>query len=163
MLRRAPTRSGFCVDLLVSVDRSVVRPGKMDETMDAFRELAAFVEAHEPRPLAYTIHPHPDGRQVTVVQVHPDSASMETHMDVAAAQFHRFRDLLEIVSIDVYGRATPSLLARMDAKARMLGSAAVLVHGSVAGFSRVGGPGPLEPPRAFAPPSGLSSTPAAGP
>ena len=42
-------------------------------------ELVAFVEANEVEPLAYDIYFDEAGTQMTVVQIHPDSASLERH------------------------------------------------------------------------------------
>lgn len=122
--------------LVVSVDRSRVREGKLPELKAAMRELAAFVEANEPRAIAYSVHLDPDESHVTVVQLHPDSASMEYHLDVAAAMFPRFRDLLQIVSMDVYGRPSEKLLERMRVKGKLLGDVPVVVRDTVAGFAR---------------------------
>jgi quinol monooxygenase YgiN len=122
--------------VLVSVDRSRVRPGKLREVEESFAELAAFVEASEPTVLAYSVHLHPDGAHVTVVQVHPDSVSMERHMELAGPRFARFRGLLDIVAVDLYGTPSAALVARLQEKARLLGGGRVEVHAPLAGFVR---------------------------
>ncbi len=74
---------------------------------------------------------------MTVVQVHPDSASMEFHMEVAASAFSGFSDLLTLVGIDIYGRPSDKLLHQMRRKAELLGGATVAVHEPLAGFVRM--------------------------
>lgn len=125
---------------IVFVDRSDVREGKLEELKVALKELADFVDANEPRPIAYNAYLDPEGTTMTVVQVHPDSASMEDHMTAAAHLFPRFGDLLAMRSMDVYGTPSDALLETMRRKAEMLGAETVGVHGLHAGFTRFGAP-----------------------
>lgn len=73
---------------------------------------------------------------MTVVAVHPDSASLEFHLDVGGAVFGRFAELIELLRIDVYGTVGDAALERLARKARMLGDATVTVHERHAGFER---------------------------
>ena len=57
--------------------------GKARGAKSGLAELADFVEKNEAAPLAYHIYFDEDGTRMTVLQIHPDSASMELHMDVA--------------------------------------------------------------------------------
>ena len=85
-------------------------------------ELVAFVEANEAEPLAYDIY-FDEASAWTVVQIHPDSASLERHLTVAGPVFRKFADLLTLVNVDVYGRASEAALEQIRGKARMLGDA----------------------------------------
>jgi quinol monooxygenase YgiN len=123
---------------IVFVDSSEIRPGKVDEARRAFQTLVEFVGANEPRAISYAVYLNEDETHVTVVQVHPDSASMELHMQAAADAFAGFQDLLELQTMDVYGAPSEELLERMRAKARMLGTATVRVHDLHAGLARFG-------------------------
>ncbi len=124
-------------DPLVFVDSSEIREGKLEELTMALKELAEFVETNEPRPISYSVYLSEDGTRMTVVQVHPDSASMELHMEVAGPEFAKFKDLITMRTMDVYGRPSDKLLRLMQQKAEMLGSAAVGVHELAAGFTRL--------------------------
>jgi hypothetical protein len=121
---------------ILVVDVSDVRTGKLAEAKVAFEHLAAFVEANEPDPLAYNVYFAPDGRQVTVVQLHSSSASLELHMDVAGPEFAKFADLLTLVRVELYGDPSAGALERMHRKAELLGNAPVAVHALHAGFLR---------------------------
>lgn len=77
---------------------------------------------------------------MTVVQVHPDSASMELHMRIAADEFRRFADLLTLRAMDVYGEPSEGLLGQLRRKVEMLGEATITVHRHQAGFARFGSP-----------------------
>ncbi len=46
-------------------------------------ELVELIAANEPRIVAYNVYFSDDGTTMTVVHVHPDSASLERHMQVA--------------------------------------------------------------------------------
>lgn len=121
---------------LIFVDVSEIVPGKLEEAKAAFKELAAFVEDNEPRVMTYEVFFNADETLVTVIQAHPDSASMEFHVKEGAELFKRFAGLLEMRTMDVYGEASAPLLDAMRAKAQMLGASGVGVHDPHAGFTR---------------------------
>ena len=91
------------------------------------------------RTAAYQVHLDVSGEHVTVIQAHPDAASAEFHMTVAAKAFAPFADLLVLQRIDVYGSPSEALLGQLRRKARLLGDAPLEVHPMHAGFSRFGG------------------------
>jgi quinol monooxygenase YgiN len=123
-------------DPIIFVDVSEIRPGKLEDVKAAFKELTAFVEANEPRAILYDVFFNSAETVVTVVQVHPDSASMEFHVKVGAELFKRFAGLLTMRRMEVYGEQSAALLEAMQAKASMLGAGGVQVHDLHAGFSR---------------------------
>ncbi|HJP66607.1 MAG TPA: hypothetical protein VKA30_09930 [Actinomycetota bacterium] len=125
-------------DLIVSVDWSDITPGRMDEVKATVDEMVAFVETNESRPLAYQVFLDDASGRMTVFQMHPDSASMEEHMRVGAAVFGKFRDLLTLREIDIYGSPSPELLHALRAKADLLGGARLNVHELHGGFTRFG-------------------------
>src|SRR5919106_5032367 len=109
-------------DAIVYIDMAEVREGALDELKAALEELVAFVDANEPRIIAYNAYLSDGGTRLTVVHVHPDSASLEHHMEVAGPIFRRFVELVTLSSIQVYGEASEALLAQLHEKARLLGS-----------------------------------------
>ena len=122
---------------IVYVDTSQILEGKLDEVRARFTDLVGFVEANVPRAIAYRVYLDEDERRVTVVQVHPDRASLEQHLAVAGPRFTPFAGLLRLERIDVYGNPGDAVLARLRAKAEMLGSGTVTVHRLHAGFARL--------------------------
>jgi quinol monooxygenase YgiN len=123
-------------ELVVYVDTSEIRAGKLEELKTAMKELVEFVEANEPRLIAYNVYIEEDGTRMTVVHLHPDSASLEFHMKVAGPAFPKFVQFIKLLTIDVYGKLSDNLLEQMLRKAQLLGNGAVLVHGQHAGFAR---------------------------
>ncbi len=122
--------------LLLVVDSSDIHVGKLEEVKAGVVDLVAFVEENEAEPLAYDIYFDEAGTRMTVVQIHPDSASLERHLAVAGPVFRRFTDLLKLREVDVYGDASEAALEQIRGKAQLLGDAPVRVHDLYAGFSR---------------------------
>jgi len=121
---------------IVYVDTSAIHDGKLEELKVAMKALAAFVEANVPQLISYGFFLDEDQRQMTVVAVHPDSASLEFHMEMGGAEFRKFADLIDLSRIEVYGRVSEAVLERLHQKARMLGRGTVAVHEFYAGFAR---------------------------
>ncbi|MHB8841212.1 MAG: antibiotic biosynthesis monooxygenase [Candidatus Aquicultor sp.] len=123
---------------IVIIDSSEIHEGKLEELKTAMVELAEFAEANEPNTIAYNVYLNEDGTQVTVFQVHPDSASAEFHMKVAGPAFRKFAEFIKLLRIDIYGKPSQELLERLKQKAQMLGSETAVVHELHAGFARFG-------------------------
>ena len=121
---------------IVYIDTSEIRGRKLEELKMAVSDLADFVEANVPQLLSYGFFLNEDQSRITVAAIHPDSASIEHHMDVCGDEFRKFADLIKLVKIDVYGHVSDSVLERLHQKARMLGDGTVTVHGLCAGFAR---------------------------
>jgi hypothetical protein len=126
---------------LTVVDVSDVRPGKLDLLGVAMGYGATFVVANEPRRVSYVVYLDPDGTRMTVLQVHPDSASMELHMRDAAEAFRVFADLPTLRAMDVYGDPSDELLGQLRRKVEMHREARITVHQRQAGFARFRDPG----------------------
>lgn len=121
---------------ILVVDSSEIRDGKLEQVKAGVEDLVAFVEANEAEPLSYGIYFDAAGSQMTVVQIHPDSTSLERHLTVAGPVFRRFADLLTLVRVDVYGGPGEAALEQMRSKAQLLGNAPVVVHELHSGFCR---------------------------
>ena len=122
---------------VISIDTSLIRDGRLDELKEAVTELVEFVRSNEPRPIAYEIYFDEAGSRMTVVQIHPDSASMEYHMTIAGPAFAGFAELITLSTLDVYGNPSEELLELLRRKVQMLGDATVIVHDLQAGFARI--------------------------
>lgn len=123
---------------LVAIDSSEIREGKIDELKTGLMELVEFVEANEAEPIAYSIYIDEAGSRMTVMQIHPSSASMELHMRLAGPIFQKFTELVVLSRIDFYGTPSDALLKQMHEKAELLGNAPVVVNELHAGFARFG-------------------------
>ena len=99
--------------------------------------LVEFIEASEPRLIAFDEYVNEAADEVTVVQVHPDAASMEAHMETVRerAQQAYAETLDATIRIQVFGRPTDALLETLR---RQAGSGVeISVNGEhLGGFTR---------------------------
>ena len=135
MTRRSRVRTA---DPIVVIDSSEIREGRIDELKTALRELVEFVEANEAEAIAYSIYIDEEGSRMTVMQIHPSSASVELHMRLAVPAFRKFTELVVLSRVDIYGTPSDALLELMRQKAELLGNAPVIVNELHAGFARFG-------------------------
>jgi hypothetical protein len=99
--------------------------------------LVAFIEASEPRLIAFNEYVNDAGDEVTVVQIHPDAASMEAHMEIVRerAQQAYAETLDATVRIQVFGRPTEAILEALRSQAG--GGVEISVNGEhLGGFTR---------------------------
>lgn len=125
-------------DPIVYIDRSRIRPGKLEDVKLAIKNLVAFVERDEPQLVTYAFYLDEERMEQTVVAVHPDSASLEYHIEAGAALFRAFAPLIELQSIDCFGEPGEKVRAQLRQKAEMLGGDTVRIHALHAGVSRLG-------------------------
>ena len=123
-------------DAVLYLDTSDVREGALEELKAGMKALANFVEANEPRIIAYNVYFNDEGTRMTVVHAHADSASFEYHMEVAGPLVRRLADLVTLSAINIYGEPSQKVLKQSHEKAQMLGRGAVVVEPLFAGFNR---------------------------
>ena len=85
-----------------------LKPGAFEDERQRVPGLSDFLKAREPRLIAFNEYASEDRTEVFVVQVHPDSDSLESHIAVARERAQRaYAETLEsTVAIQVFG--TPS-------------------------------------------------------
>ena len=123
-------------DFLVYLDTSDVQPGKLGELKVAMEDHARFVEANEPRIIAYDVYFSDDGTRMNVLQVHQDLASLEFHLEVAGPRFPPIAPLVRLRTIEIFGAVTEELVKQLEAKTQLLGGT-VMIRNLHAGFARV--------------------------
>ena len=74
-------------NILIEESRSHIREGKLEEVKAVMNELVELVKAKEPRIIFYNAYINEDGTQLTILQAHPDSASVEFHIEVTEPAF----------------------------------------------------------------------------
>lgn len=91
-----------------------VKPGRAEELKEYIARTYALFEAEEPRVIAFHAFINEDETEYSNIQVHPDSASMDFHMQVLRdnwdEMFSRYGDNVEGVRVDCYGDTPPSVL-----------------------------------------------------
>lgn len=96
-----------------------LKPGRLDDETRRVPDLVEFIQANEPRLLAFNEYVNEDGTEVAVVQVHPDAESMAFHMEVVAARAAAaYADTIEATSsIQVFGTPTPAVVEMLRRQA----------------------------------------------
>ena len=99
---------------LIYVGTYTVKPGYQDDAVRRLTELVDFVETNEPRMIAFNTYLDADRHTLSIVQVHPDSASMAFHMQVNAKHFATAFDWLDAsMSGQYFGPISDALAAEL--------------------------------------------------
>src|ERR1700722_18427602 len=93
-----------------------LKTGRLEEERQRVSGLADFIHANEPRLIAFNEYSNEDGSEVGVVQVHPDTDSMDFHMEVVRERAERaYAETLESTTgIQVYGTPTQAILEMLS-------------------------------------------------
>jgi hypothetical protein len=123
-------------DLVVYVDHSDIHQGHLDELKDGIRRVVDVIETREPQLIAYGFHLDEEALRMTVTAVHPDSASLELHLEIGKEEFRKLADMITLTQIEVYGSISERVRSMLEQKAAMLGGNGVTVTERFAGFTR---------------------------
>ncbi len=124
-------------DPIFYVDRSDVRERYVEELKAGIRALVDFVDAHQPQMATYAIYLDEQALEMTVVSVHPDSASLERHIEVGASEFRKLSPYISLREIEVFGPLSAKAVDLVHQKAATLGEGGrVRFHERCAGFDR---------------------------
>ncbi len=96
-----------------------LKAGRLALERERVPKLVEFIEANEPRLIAFNEYVNEAGDEVVVVQVHPDAESMEAHLEIVRerAQEALVQTLEATVRIQVFGRATQTILKTLRQQA----------------------------------------------
>jgi hypothetical protein len=123
----AGTTQASASELIVYIDHSDIRADSIDELKAGVRGLVEFIRSREPQLIGYGFYIDEAGARMTVVAIHPDSASLELHLDVGGAEFRKLAHLLTLTEIECYGEPSAKALEQLRQKAAALGEATTLV------------------------------------
>ena len=96
-----------------------LKPGQLDGERKRVPGLVEFIENNEPRMIAFNEYVNETGDEVTVVQIHPDTASMEAHMGIVRerAQEAYAETLDATVRVQVFGQPSDAILETLRMQA----------------------------------------------
>lgn len=96
-----------------------LREGRFAAEEQRVPGLARFIEANEPRLIAFNEYVNDDHSEVTVVQVHPDAASFEFHLGTVGDRAREaYAQTLEATTgIQVFGTPTVNVLRMLRQQA----------------------------------------------
>jgi len=117
---RAPSRIDLeekmneVVAPFIFIATNTVRGGMLSQERRRAPEWAAFIRSQEPRLIAFHEYLSEDGTEVEYVQIHPDAASFEHHLDVIESAKESYRGTLEATTaIRIYGTPTERILTAL--------------------------------------------------
>ena len=123
---------------IVYIDHSDIREGSLEELRAGVRRLVDFIGARESQLITYGFYIDEDAAKMTVVAVHPDSASLELHMEIGSKEFAKLAHLLTLTAIECYGRPSERALGQLRHKAATMGDGGTVVSiGRFAGFTHL--------------------------
>lgn len=129
---------GTGTESLIYIDQSDVRAEHWEELKAAIHDLVSFVENHQPQMATYAFYLDEEANEMTVVSVHPDSHSLERHIEVGGPEFKKLAPYLELREIEVFGSLSDRARSLVHEKARALGDGgSVVLHPEFEGFSRL--------------------------
>jgi hypothetical protein len=96
-----------------------LKTGQLERERKRVPGLVEFIEASEPRLIAFHEYVNEAGDEVTVVQIHPDTASMEAHLEtVRERALQAYAETLDAtVRIQVFGEPTDAILETLRQQA----------------------------------------------
>jgi len=123
---------------IVYIDHSEIREGSIEELKAGVQRLVEFIDTSEPQLITYGFYIDEEAAKMTVVAVHPDSASLELHIDIGGGEFRKLAHLLTLTAIECYGRPSDRALEQLRDKAAALGDGGTVISiGRFAGFTHL--------------------------
>ena len=122
-------------ELVVYIDHSDIHEGRLEDLKQGIRRLVEFIKDSEPRLVAYSFHLDEAAGLMTVTVVHPDSASLELHMEIGREEFRKLGEMITLRQVEVYGTISDRARELLEQKVQMLGGS-VTVTEAFSGFSR---------------------------
>jgi hypothetical protein len=123
-------------ELIVYVDHSDIHEGRLPELKEGIRRLVDIIDVLEPQLIAYGFHLDEEAGRMTVTAVHPDSASLELHLEIGNEEFRKLGDMITLRQMEIYGSISERVREMLEQKATMLGGRGVTVTERFAGFAR---------------------------
>lgn len=94
----------------IFITEHTVKSGRLEDLERLTEEFIEFVDANEPGLLAINGYLNDDRDRFTLVQIHADAESMESHLKVAGDRIHQALDVVDNDSVTVFG--TPGRITR---------------------------------------------------
>jgi len=82
------------------------KEGKVEDYKKGVQQFCEFIEANEPRMIAFNVYTNEEDTEVSIVQVHPDAESMLFHMSLISEHIEASGDVFDYdapASTQVFG------------------------------------------------------------
>ncbi len=118
---------------VVFVGTYAIPEGAFDEWKAAVKEMTEFVRENG-RMLRFDHYVNAEGTEGTTIQVHPDSASLELHLDQARSRISAGSQLVQVSRIELYGTPSGQVVEQLRRMSAMSGEWPVILKAHVEGF-----------------------------
>jgi len=108
--------------------------GAYDDFIAANRDMGDFVKENEPRLVSWHTYISSDHSEATTIMVHPDSDSLEYHLQVAASRIQGGVRMVRTKHMELYGNVSRPLLERLQLIAEKSGSWPITVKTHLHGY-----------------------------
>jgi hypothetical protein len=109
---------------LIVVSKFRVKEGKLTDLKRYYRKILDIVEANKTQMIAFHGFLNEEGTEMTSIQIHPNPASMEYHMQVLKENwdesFSQYSQMVEGTTIEYYGIPPESALAMNEQSKQVL-------------------------------------------
>jgi hypothetical protein len=127
---------------LIYISTWKIKEGKLEELKEFAREFVGHIEGREPQLIAMNTYINDEGTEMTTIQVHPDSASMDSHLGVVDQilgedmnEWLERGELIEPIRAEIFG--TPGLALLESDRPRIAAGVPYFVKSTnIAGFTR---------------------------
>jgi len=122
---------------LIFIFTVAIKEGRLEDYKAYLPRLVEFIDANEPRLIAFEAYLTDDGTEVANVFVHPDADSEDLHMQVAGDKVKEGYEFLDFtkMSIEVYGRPSETVLDGLKEFAASGTTVSIKAH-HLGGFTR---------------------------
>jgi hypothetical protein len=122
---------------LIFINTYKLKEGKLEGYKEAAREWFAWNQAGHPRLLHHEAYAGEDGTEVTNIQVHPDSDSMELQMQLVADVHGKWQEFIDWSTMTILLCGTPSDVLLKGLQQVAGSGVPVTIKSPVDGFSRL--------------------------
>ena len=99
---------------IIFVSNQRIKEGKLDGYKQYYRQVAELTERTKPGTVAHLAYVNDDGTELSIVHIFPDAESMNLHMRGVDELAQKAYEFIEIVSIEIYGRPSDTILENMQ-------------------------------------------------
>ena len=100
---------------LIVISTFRVKEGKFEDLERYYKKISEIVKANEPQLIAFHGFLNKERTEMTSIQVHPDTASLDIHMQVLRdnwdESFGDYGQMLEVIRVEYLGTPPESSLA----------------------------------------------------
>lgn len=98
---------------IIFISNQRVKEGKLEEYKLYYQQVAEQAKADKPGTVAHLAYLNEVGSELSIIHIFPDAESMELHMIGVDELAKKAYEYVEILSFEIYGKATEAVLERM--------------------------------------------------